>query len=113
MLLLNLRCYSGTFRKSTSFFWRVFHELFGGFYFWVNRSSAVFYRFKCVATVSRIILFFFFFAMIIQLKKGVSFFFFLTPFPCLIFTDLIQSIKDLLNSFVQFRTGKVSIMPLL
>lgn len=57
--------------------------------------------------------FFFFFAMIIQLKKGVSFFFFLTPFPCLIFTDLIQSIKDSLNSFVQFRTGKVSIMPLL
>lgn len=60
-------------------FWRVFHELFGGFYFWVNRSSAVFYRFKCVATVSRIILFFFFFCDDNSVEKGGKLFFFPDP----------------------------------
>lgn len=93
MFSLNLRNNSGTFWRSIAFFGGDFINcLVVGFF--CKRSNEIFCQLKCVATVSRIILPFFF-PMIIRLKKGVKRFL-LTPFPWLIFKDLIQSIKGLL-----------------
>lgn len=46
----------------------------------------------------------FFSSAIIGLKKALNIFF-LTLFPCLILEDLIQSVKNLSNNFMQFRSG--------
>lgn len=98
-----------------SVLWRSFHKAFGVLFFgskcvFGKRGNEVFCRLARVATVSRIILFFFF-PNDNSVEEGAKHFF-LTPFPCLMFEDLIHSIKDLSYNFLRFGTEKVFIMPL-